>query len=242
MNYLNELLKVGSALCDIIVLDAGKEYLKPFNKWHICYVHLQGHWASQQPHVNRLSATHTYTHTLSKKLLTLNQWELFLKFSHIPDWTDRGRTARRWICPGPLLFYPEQQLIIKNSHMKISILYHIKHYNHVKHANYSVTSFLGYIFLGDNRWINCFVKRISIIKQLFSELFLCRILQREIQPFKTQKNIPQVLRMDRNLMSYIRKQWWAFKIAVQVLNQIQALSFHLVVVLQGRHLPKTKWR
>jgi hypothetical protein len=39
-------------------------------------------------------------------------------------------------------------------------------------------------------------------------------------------------------VSYIRKQRRAFKIAVDELNQIQALSFHLVVVLEGRHL----WR
>jgi hypothetical protein len=31
VNYLNELLKVGPALCDIIVLYVGIEYLKPLD-------------------------------------------------------------------------------------------------------------------------------------------------------------------------------------------------------------------
>jgi hypothetical protein len=42
LNYLNELLKVGSARCNIIVLYVGKENLEPFNKWHIRNVHLEG--------------------------------------------------------------------------------------------------------------------------------------------------------------------------------------------------------
>ena len=40
--------------------------------------------------------------------------------------------------------------------------------------------------------------------------------------------------------SYLREQRWAFEVAVNVLNHIQALSFHLVVVLQRRHLPGKK--
>ena len=42
--------------------------------------------------------------------------------------------------------------------------------------------------------------------------------------------------------SYLREQRWAFEVAVNVLNQIQALSFHLVVVLQRRHLRGKKTR
>jgi hypothetical protein len=40
LNYLNELLKVGSALCNIIVLYVGIEYLKPLDEWYIRNVHL----------------------------------------------------------------------------------------------------------------------------------------------------------------------------------------------------------
>jgi hypothetical protein len=40
LNYIDELLKVGSALCDIIVLCVGKEQLKPLDEWHIRSVHL----------------------------------------------------------------------------------------------------------------------------------------------------------------------------------------------------------
>jgi hypothetical protein len=39
-NYLNEFLKVRSALGDIVVLDTRKEYLKPFDEWRIRNVHL----------------------------------------------------------------------------------------------------------------------------------------------------------------------------------------------------------
>ena len=39
VHFLDEFLKVGSALGDIVVLYTRKEYLKPFNKWNIRNVH-----------------------------------------------------------------------------------------------------------------------------------------------------------------------------------------------------------
>jgi hypothetical protein len=42
------------------------------------------------------------------------------------------------------------------------------------------------------------------------------------------------------MYSYLWEQRWAFKVAVNVLDQIQTLTFHLVVVLQRRHLPEKK--
>ena len=47
--------------------------------------------------------------------------------------------------------------------------------------------------------------------------------------------------IDGDLM-YLREQRWTFEVAVKVPNQIQALSFHLVVVLQRRHLRGKKTR
>ena len=102
-NYLNKLLQVGSALFDVVVLNVLKEYLKPSDKWHICYVHLQG--ITTIPHVNcgpQLYQRIDFEPNCRE--------ELFLVFSHIPDWNDRGGMVRRYISPRPLLFYPEQQL------------------------------------------------------------------------------------------------------------------------------------
>jgi hypothetical protein len=56
LNYLNEFVKVGSALADIIILDTMIEYLKPFDEWNICNVHLQRKKnITTKPHVNHNS-------------------------------------------------------------------------------------------------------------------------------------------------------------------------------------------
>ena len=57
--YLDEFLNVRSVLGDIIVFDTRKEYLKPFDKWHICNVH-QTELAKEERSITELSQGRFY--------------------------------------------------------------------------------------------------------------------------------------------------------------------------------------